>query len=416
MNFLQELKTRNLVKDIMDEEALLNRMKTPMTIYCGFDPTADSLHVGHLQQLILLKRYQQQGHHPIALIGGATGMVGDPSGKSSERTLQSLEVISHNVKSIKKQIESVLYSKDNEVKVLNNYDWLSKISMIELLRDYGKHFSINTMLAKDIVASRLETGISFTEFSYTILQAIDWYTLLKEHNCEVQIGGSDQWGNLLSGAELIRKQLGHEVKVYGITSPLITKSDGSKFGKSEGGNVWINPELTDAYTFYQFWINTADADIKDFLYRLSLKPLNEIDEVLELHQQAPEQRIAQKALAAELTLLIHKQEGLDNALKITDALFSNDVMSLNSAQLRSAFSNATKVEVSEDTLLADVLVENKIISSKREVRQLITQKALEVNGQKVEDFDFVLSKENAIDQSLSIVKKGKKNFYLINHA
>lgn len=416
MNFLQELKTRNLVKDIMDEEALLNRMKTPMTIYCGFDPTADSLHVGHLQQLILLKRYQQQGHHPIALIGGATGMVGDPSGKSSERTLQSLEVISHNVKSIKKQIESVLYSKDNEVKVLNNYDWLSKISMIELLRDYGKHFSINTMLAKDIVASRLETGISFTEFSYTILQAIDWYTLLKEHNCEVQIGGSDQWGNLLSGAELIRKQLGHEVKVYGITSPLITKSDGSKFGKSEGGNVWINPELTDAYTFYQFWINTADADIKDFLYRLSLKPLNEIDEVLELHQQAPEQRVAQKALAAELTLLIHKQEGLDNALKITDALFSNDVMSLNSAQLRSAFSNATKVEVSEDILLADVLVENKIISSKREVRQLITQKALEVNGQKVEDFDFVLSKENAIDQSLSIVKKGKKNFYLINHA
>lgn len=415
MNFLEELKWRDLVKDVMDEEALLKRMETKMTAYCGFDPTADSLHVGHLQQLILLKRYQLQGHHPIALLGGATGMVGDPSGKSSERSLQTLEQVSHNVESIRKQIEQILDVENNEITVLNNYDWLSKISMIELLRDYGKYFNVNTMLAKDIVSSRLDTGISFTEFSYTILQAIDWLHLLEHHNCEVQIGGSDQWGNLLSGSELIRKKLGHEVEVYGITSPLITKSDGSKFGKSEGGNVWLNPELTDSYTFYQFWINSSDQDIEGFLKRLSLKPVDEIKAILEEHFKAPEKRIAQRELAKELTLLVHGQEGLDNALMITDALFNNDVFSLSVSQLQQAFANATKVTVSEDQLLIDALVENKLIHSKREARQLITQNALELNGKKVEGFDTMLTKENALDNSLSIVKRGKKHYFLIEH-
>lgn len=415
MNFLEELKWRDLVKDVMDEEALLKRMETKMTAYCGFDPTADSLHVGHLQQLILLKRYQLQGHHPIALLGGATGMVGDPSGKSSERSLQTLEQVSHNVESIRKQIEQILDVENNEITVLNNYDWLSQISMIELLRDYGKYFNVNTMLAKDIVSSRLDTGISFTEFSYTILQAIDWLHLLEHHNCEVQIGGSDQWGNLLSGSELIRKKLGHEVEVYGITSPLITKSDGSKFGKSEGGNVWLNPELTDSYTFYQFWINSSDQDIEGFLKRLSLKPVDEIKAILEEHFKAPEKRIAQRELAKELTLLVHGQEGLDNALMITDALFNNDVFSLSVSQLQQAFANATKVTVSEDQLLIDALVENKLIQSKREARQLITQNALELNGKKVEGFDTMLTKENALDNSLSIVKRGKKHYFLIEH-
>ena len=415
MNFLEELKWRNLVKDVMDEEALLKRMETKMTVYCGFDPTADSLHVGHLQQLILLMRYQQQGHHPIALIGGATGMVGDPSGKSSERSLQTLDVISHNVDSIKNQIETVLDVDNKEVTVLNNYDWLSKISMIELLRDYGKHFNVNTMLAKDNVASRLETGISFTEFSYTILQAIDWLTLLKEHNCEVQIGGSDQWGNLLSGSELIRKELGHETQVYGITSPLITKSDGTKFGKSEGDNVWLDSSKSDSYTFYQFFINTSDSDIEDFMKRLSLKAVDEIKEIISQHNEAPEKRLAQIELAKELTEIVHTQEGLDNALMITDALFNNDVFSLSVPQLKQAFKNASKVSVNEDQLLIDVLVSKKLIQSKREARQLITQGALELNGQKVETFDQMLFKENALDKSLSIVKRGKKNYYLIEH-
>ena len=415
MNFLEELKWRNLVKDVMDEEALLKRMETKMTVYCGFDPTADSLHVGHLQQLILLMRYQQQGHHPIALIGGATGMVGDPSGKSSERSLQTLDVISNNVDSIKNQIETVLDVDNKEVTVLNNYDWLSKISMIELLRDYGKHFNVNTMLAKDNVASRLETGISFTEFSYTILQAIDWLTLLKEHNCEVQIGGSDQWGNLLSGSELIRKELGHETQVYGITSPLITKSDGTKFGKSEGDNVWLDSSKSDSYTFYQFFINTSDSDIEDFMKRLSLKAVDEIKEIISQHNEAPEKRLAQIELAKELTEIVHTQEGLDNALMITDALFNNDVFSLSVPQLKQAFKNASKVSVNEDQLLIDVLVSKKLIQSKREARQLITQGALELNGQKVETFDQMLLKENALDKSLSIVKRGKKNYYLIEH-
>lgn len=415
MNFLEELKWRNLVKDITDEDGLVKRMESKMTVYCGFDPTADSLHVGHLQQLILLKRYQQEGHHPIALIGGATGMVGDPSGKASERTLQTLDVISHNVESIKHQIETILEVDSKEVTVLNNYDWLSKISMIELLRDYGKYFNINTMLSKDNVASRLETGISFTEFAYTILQAIDWLNLLKNHNCEVQIGGSDQWGNLLSGLELIRKQLGHEVNVYGITSPLITKSDGTKFGKSEGGNVWLDATKSDSYTFYQFFINTSDDDIEDFMKRLSLKSVNEIKEIISKHKEAPENRFAQKELAKELTAIVHTQEGLDNALAITDALFNNNVFSLSVDQLKQAFKNATKVTIDSDQNLLDVLVDNKLIVSKREARQLITQGALELNGTKVTDFNQVLSKEDALDKSLSIVKRGKKNYYLIEH-
>lgn len=412
MNFLEELKWRHLVKDVMDEEALLERMKQPMTIYCGFDPTADSLHVGHLQQLILLKRYQNEGHHPIALIGGATGMIGDPSGKSAERSLLSFEEVDHNVKSIKVQIERLL---SEPVTVLDNKEWLGQVNLLEFLRDTGKFFSINTMLAKETISSRLETGISYTEFSYTILQAMDWLHLLENHNCQVQIGGSDQWGNLISGADLIRKKHGDQVNVYGITSPLITKSDGTKFGKSEGGNVWINPELTDAYTFYQFWINTSDADIEDFMKRLSLKSVEEIQSILHEHQQAPEKRLAQKALAQELTQMIHKQEGLENALMITDALFNNDVFSLNSEQLKVAFSNAAKIEISQDELLVDVLVNHQLIKSKREVRQLITQNALELNGQKVTEFDQRLSKGDAIDQRLSIVKKGKKNYYLIEH-
>ncbi len=412
MNFLEELKWRHLVKDVMDEEALLERMKQPMTIYCGFDPTADSLHVGHLQQLILLKRYQNEGHHPIALIGGATGMIGDPSGKSAERSLLSFEEVDHNVKSIKVQIERLL---SEPVTVLDNKEWLGQVNLLEFLRDTGKFFSINTMLAKETISSRLDTGISYTEFSYTILQAMDWLHLLENHNCQVQIGGSDQWGNLISGADLIRKKHGDQVNVYGITSPLITKSDGTKFGKSEGGNVWINPELTDAYTFYQFWINTSDADIEDFMKRLSLKSVEEIQSILHEHQQAPEKRLAQKALAQELTQMIHKQEGLENALMITDALFNNDVFSLNSEQLKVAFSNAAKIEISQDELLADVLVNHQLIKSKREVRQLITQNALELNGQKVTEFDQRLSKGDAIDQRLSIVKKGKKNYYLIEH-
>lgn len=412
MTFLEELKWRNLVKDVTDEEGLQKRMQTPVSVYCGFDPTADSLHVGHLQQILLLKRYQKQGHHPIALIGGGTGMIGDPR-PTTERTLQSLDVIADNASAIQKQIENVLDSE--EVTVLNNYEWLKDIKLLEFLRDYGKFFNVNTMIAKDTIASRLDTGISFTEFTYTILQAYDWLYLLDNHYCEVQIGGSDQWGNLLSGAELIRKVHHNEKEVFGITSPLITKSDGSKFGKSEGENIWLDPNRTDSYTFYQFWINVADEDIDNFLRRLSMKEVDEIKEITKTHFEAPHKRYAQKQLAQELTSLVFGEEGLESALRITDTFFSGKLESLSAKEIKLALRDAPFVSIPEDETLVDVLVENKLITSKREARTLINQGSISVNGQKIEDISFVLSKDMAIENEVSIVKKGKKTYYVIYH-
>lgn len=413
MNFLEELKWRNLFKDVVDEDQLEEKMKNPMTVYCGFDPTADSLHIGHLQQILLLKRWQQQGHHPIALVGGGTGMIGDPR-PTTERQLQSLEQVQSNAKCIQKQIELVLETdNNNNVTVINNYEWLSEMSLLEFLRDYGKYFNINTMIAKDTIASRLDTGISFTEFTYTILQAIDWLMLYEKFNCEVQIGGSDQWGNLLSGVDLIRKVKAKSV--FGVTSPLITKSDGSKFGKSEGKNVWLDPEKTDSYTFYQFWINVADEDVIDFTKRLSMKPVDQIKEIERIHFEAPEKRYAQKELAKELTLLVYKEEGLNSAIRISEALFNGDVLSLNAHQLRQVFQDAKSIVLSKDKNLIDTLVENELIKSKREVRQLIQQGSIQLNGIVVNDFETMITKENAIENKISIIKKGKKNYYIIEH-
>lgn len=413
MNFIEELKWRNLFKDVVDEYQLEERMKEPMTVYCGFDPTADSLHIGHLQQILLLKRWQQQGHHPIALVGGGTGMIGDPR-PTTERQLQSLEQVQTNAKCIQKQIELVLETENNNnVTVVNNYEWLSKMTLLEFLRDYGKYFNINTMIAKDTIASRLDTGISFTEFTYTILQAIDWLMLFEKYNCEVQIGGSDQWGNLLSGVDLIRKVKAKSV--FGVTSPLITKSDGSKFGKSEGKNVWLDSTKTDSYTFYQFWINVADDDVIDFTKRLSMKPVEEIMEIEKIHFEAPEKRYAQKELAKELTLLVFKSDGLESAMRISDALFNGDVLSLNANQLRQVFQDARSIVLSEDKNLIDTLVENQLIKSKREVRQLIQQGSLHLNGKVVTDFETMITKENAVENKISIIKKGKKSYYIIDH-
>ncbi|NLL75394.1 MAG: tyrosine--tRNA ligase, partial [Erysipelothrix sp.] len=304
MNFLDELQWRGLLKDVTNLDALTKRLETPITLYCGFDPTADSLHVGHLQQLILLKRYQAQGHHPIALIGGATGMIGDPR-PTTERSLLSDEDLQKNIIGIGEQINRVLNSDNNPVKIVNNFDWLGNINVLDFLRDYGKFFSVNTMLAKDTIASRLDTGISFTEFTYTILQAIDYLTLYENESVELQIGGSDQWGNLVSGTDLIRKVKGHEVEVFGVTSHLIMKSDGTKFGKSEGANIWLDADKTDAFTFYQFWVNTSDADIMDFTKRLSMKSVSEIEAIEAQFNQEKHLRHAQITLAAELTLLVY---------------------------------------------------------------------------------------------------------------
>lgn len=414
MNFLDELKWRGLFKDVTNEEALVKRLETPISLYCGFDPTATSLHVGHLQQLILLKRYQAQGHQPIALIGGATGMIGDPR-PTTERSMLDDAALQANIDGISAQIKRVLNADSNPVKTVNNRDWLGSLSMLDFLRDYGKHFSVATMISKDTIAKRLSTGISYTEFSYTLLQAIDFLKLYQNEGVQLQIGGSDQWGNLVSGTELIRRVLGHEAEVFGVTSPLIMKSDGTKFGKSEGNNIWLDPEMTDPYAFYQFWINTSDADIIDFTKRLSMKSVEAIEEIIKAFETAPHERLAQKELAHELTLMLHGQEGLDMALRMTQALFSGDVSTLSTQEIRSAFAGHNSYDLEQDGLLVDVLVDTKILPSKREARQMMSDGAIRVNGEVVKDLDYVLTKENAMDQELTLIKRGKKNYYIINH-
>jgi tyrosyl-tRNA synthetase len=414
MDFLDELTWRGLIKDVTDLEGLKERIKHPMTVYCGFDPTADSLHIGHLQQLLLLKRYQQQGHHPIALIGGATGMIGDPR-PTTERSLQTLDEINQNIIGISAQIRSILCNTDLPVTIVNNYDWLSKIDILTFLRDFGKHFNVNYMIAKDIVSSRLATGISFTEFTYTILQAADWLHLYQNHQCEMQIGGSDQWGNLTSGSELIRKVIGNHAKVFGVTSPLITNSDGSKFGKSEGKNIWLDPQKTDAYQFYQYWINVSDNDIIDFMKRLSFKSVDEIMSFSSSMKNQAHLRLPQKALAEELTELVFGKEGLMSALKITGVLFSGQFDQLSLSELEVALAEASRGEISEDTLLIDCLVLIGAAKSKREARDLISGGSVLVNGVKNNDLEFVVKKENALHNSLTVIRKGKKYYFVIRH-
>ncbi len=411
MKFIEELKWRGLVKDVTDDEGLKKHLETSRVVYCGFDPTASSLHIGHLQQLILLLRYSLAGHKPIVLIGGVTGMIGDPR-PTTERSLQSLEVIENNVLSLSKQIKGIV---GQHCIIENNANWLLSLSMVNLLRDYGKYFNISQMIARDIISSRLSKGISFTEFTYTILQAIDWLELFKRYNCSVQIGGSDQWGNLLSGYELMRKMPELSAEVFGITSPLITKADGSKFGKSEGENIWLDPQLTSPYTFYQYWVNSSDADIESWLKKLSLKSVEFIQQLIEEHNQAPHLRKAQKHLAAELTELVFGIEGLNSAIRITEALFNSDFVSLSAGELELAFKDATIININADYNLVDLLVDNSLISSKREARQLITSGSILVNNIKVDDGGFIISKANAIENKFSIIRKGKKTYYLVKH-
>ena len=414
MDFIQELKWRDLFKDVTNEEKLTERLKQPISLYCGFDPTADSLHIGHLQQLILLKRYQKEGHHPIALIGGGTGMIGDPR-PTTERQLLSEEDLLNNVEGIGSQIKNILASDNNPVQIVNNGDWLKEITVLDFLRDYGKYFSVANMIAKDTVAKRLETGISFTEFSYTILQAIDFNHLYEKYNVELQIGGSDQWGNLVSGTDLIRRMQGHEVDVYGVTSPLITKADGSKFGKSEGENIWLDGEYTSPYEFYQFFINTSDDDVMNFTKRLSMKSAEEINEIEKVFLEAPHERHAQKELAKELTELVHGKEGLETALKLTEAFFSGNVKDLSADQVRILFKDAEPYTSTEDMNLVDLLVDAKFAPSKREARQLISNNAIRINGEVVNDLDYIVKKENAIEGILTIIKRGRRNYYVVSH-
>ena len=414
MDFFDELKWRGLIKDVTDEESLRERLKSPITCYCGFDPTADSCHIGHLQQVILLRRYQKAGHRPIVLVGGATGMIGDPR-MTSERKLLSLEDFKHNAECLKQQLSHFVdFEGDNKAILANNYDWISQLSVIDFLRDYGKCFNVSYMIAKDTVASRLERGISYTEFSYMILQAMDFLHLYRTYNCQLQIGGSDQWGNLTCGVELVRKLEGENAKVYGVTSPLITKSDGTKFGKSEGKNVWLDPKKSSPYEFYQFFVNVADSDIANMLKRLSMKSVDEIKQLIYQSETQPHLREAQKALAMELTEIVHGKEGLQSALRITDALFKGNIADLTADEISQAFKDAEKTTVSENTSLIDALLQGKVCSSKREAREFITSGSISINGTKCQQIDKVLTLQDTLDGKTIVIRKGKKNYSIFN--
>ncbi len=413
MDFIEELKWRGLVKDCTDYDNLVERLKKPVTVYCGFDPTADSLHVGHLQQILLLRRYQKAGHTPIALCGGFTGMIGDPR-PTTERKLLTHEEVLHNAECIKDQLAKFLdFDGDNAAIMENNNNWLGELTLLDFLRDYGKLFNVAYMLQKDTIKKRLDSGLSYTEFTYTILQAIDFLNLRKMHNCEVQIGGSDQWGNLTSGIELIRKVMGDEVKVFGITSPLITKSDGSKFGKSEGKNIWLDPNRTNAYEFYQFWLNTPDSDIIDYLKRLSMHTPEEIMDLEKSLQEHPEKREAQIALAEELTETVHGADGLATAKKITETFFHGSIKDLTADELRVGLADAPKTAVEDGTPLLDALVACGVAKSKSNARTLVQQGSIQVNGDKVTDLNYALAQADAYDGEFTILKKGKKNWFIV---
>lgn len=413
MNFFEELEWRGLIKDCTDRDGLRNKLNNEsVTCYCGIDPTADSLHIGHLQQLILLKRYQNAGHRVIAVCGGATGMIGDPR-PTTERSLLSLEQVKHNVEAIKQQVSRFVDFSDGKALLVNNYDWLSKLSLLQFLRDYGKYFNVSYMINKETIAKRLSSGISFTEFTYTILQAIDWLTLYKEYNCTVQFGGSDQWGNIVSGADLIKKVMGDNSSVFAVTSPLITKSDGSKFGKSEGENVWLDENRTSPYDFYQFIINVSDSDIINFLKRFSFKSREEIEALEKDLNERPEERNAQKALASELCEMVFGKKGLDSALKITNTLFSGNFKELSAKEIKQGLKDAKSFEISKNMNIVDILNDTQIAKSKREARELVNGGSISINGDKITDVNQIIDKGFAIEDSLIVLRKGKKNYFIL---
>ena len=411
MNLLQELKWRDLLFDVTDPELEQVLEQEKLTFYVGADPTAKSLHVGHLISYLVSKRLQDAGHHPILVIGGGTGLIGDPSGRSSERQLLTLEESLDNAKSITEQVRRVLPTAE----VVNNYDWIGQYDVIRFLRDIGKHFNIGYMMAKDSVKSRLEQGISFTEFSYQIIQSLDFMHLYKEHNCKLQIGGQDQWGNITAGLELIRKTIGPEAKGYGFTWPLLTKTDGSKFGKTAGGSVWLDKDLTSVYEFYQYWINTPDKDAVSFLKKFTFMSVEETMEIIKSFEEAPHERLAQKKIAEELTVLVHGKDAYDSAVRISEALFSGDIQSLSLAEIKDGFKDVPSISVSEETPLIDVLIEANLSQSRRQSREFIANGAVSLNGDKVTDMDLMVNRDVAMFDTFTVLRRGKKKYALIKH-
>jgi tyrosyl-tRNA synthetase len=418
MDLLQDLAWRGIIYQQTDEEGIREVVsKEKISLYCGVDPTADSMHIGHLLPFLTLRRFQEHGHRPIVLVGGATGLIGDPSGKSEERKLLTLETVQENVAGIKKQLELIFdFAGENGAIMVNNYDWAGSMDIVTFLRDIGKHIGVNYMLAKDTIATRLESGISFTEFTYTILQAMDFLHLYEHHKCKLQIGGSDQWGNITSGLELIRKMQPEGSKAFGLTIPLVTKADGTKFGKSESGSVWLDPEKTTPYEFYQFWINTADADVVKYLKFFTFLSHEEIEQLETSVQEEPHLRKAQKTLAEEMTRLIHGEESLQQAIKISNALFSGDVKNLSAIEIKQGFKDVPSFQASEvEGNLVDLLVVASISPSKRQAREDITNGAISLNGEKITDASYSLQQADRIEGQFTIIRRGKKKYFLIKY-
>ena len=419
-DFIEELRWRGLLQDSMPGVEELLKKET-VSAYIGFDPTADSLHIGSLTQIFTLLRFQKAGHKPIALIGGATGMVGDPSGKSAERNLLDEEALNKNVNGIKKQLERFLdfNAGANGAELVNNYDWMKDYSFINFIRDIGKHLTVSYMMAKDSVKNRLENGMSFTEFSYQLLQAYDFYYLYKNKNCKLQMGGSDQWGNITSGTELVRRKASGEA--FGITTQLIKKADGTKFGKTEGGNIWLDRTKTSPYKFYQFWINTSDADAKNFIKVFTFLPKEEIENLISEHDKDPGKRILQKALAKELTYIVHSQDDYNAALEASSILFNgtiDDLSALADELFLDVFDGVPqfsilKSDIDAGTSITDLLSEKtKIFQSKGEARKMIQGGGIKINKEKVESHELMVTTSQLIKNKYILIQKGKNNYYL----
>lgn len=425
-NFVEELKWRGMLHDAMPgtEEHLMNEMQSA---YVGIDPTADSLHIGHLVGVMMLRHFQLAGHKPYALIGGATGMIGDPSGKSAERNLLDEPTLRHNQEAIKEQLSRFLDfegAADNAAILVNNYDWMKDFSFLDFIRDVGKHITVNYMMAKDSVKKRLSSeskeGMSFTEFTYQMVQGYDFLYLYQNHNCTLQMGGSDQWGNITTGTELIRRIGGG--KGYALTCPLITKADGTKFGKTEGGNIWLDSERTSPYKFYQYWLNTSDVDAEKYIKIFTFLSKEEIDGLIKEHQEAPHMRVLQKRLAEEITVMVHSQEDLENAQKASNILFgkstSKDLKGLNEKTFLDIFDGVPQAEISKSELTSGLNMigaladKTGFLASNSEARRELKQNSISVNKEKVKD-DYLITEDDLINGKFVLLQRGKKNYFVL---
>ena len=416
MNIFEELKARGLVFQTTDEEALVKALtEGQVSYYSGYDPTADSLHLGHLVPILVMRHLQLAGHKPYALVGGATGLIGDPSFKDAERSLQTKDTVDGWVTKIQGQLSRFLdfENGENKAQMVNNYDWFSGISFIDFLRDVGKYFTVNYMMSKESVKKRIETGISYTEFAYQIMQGYDFYELNDKHNVTLQIGGSDQWGNMTAGTELLRRKADKTGHV--MTVPLITDSTGKKFGKSEGNAVWLDADKTSPYEMYQFWLNVMDADAVRFLKIFTFLSLDKIAEIEKEFDAARHERLAQKILAKEVVTLVHGEEAYHQALNITEQLFAGNIKNLSAAELKQGLSNVPNyaVQATDDRNIVELLVASGVVNSKRQAREDVQNGAIYVNGERLQDLDYNLSDSDKIDGELTVIRRGKKKYFVL---